>query len=115
MGKHIIADGLRLPQTSAMADHEPAMGPHDRKVVGDVLGVRGADADIDKRHAVAIAMKKMIGRHLKAVPRRRADEFGDRLVARPRSIMTPLGRINLIYGLFSSASSEIAHRTNWST
>ena len=45
--QHVVADGLRLPQAAAMADHQPAMRPQHRQVVGDVLGVGRADADVD--------------------------------------------------------------------
>ena len=53
VGEHVVADRLRLPQAAAMADHQPAMRPQHREVVGDVLRVRGADADVDQRNAAA--------------------------------------------------------------
>jgi hypothetical protein len=42
----VIADRLRASQTSAMTDHQPAMRPQYREVVGDVLGIRGAEIRI---------------------------------------------------------------------
>ncbi|MNQ41954.1 hypothetical protein D3C85_556460 [compost metagenome] len=68
VGQHIVADGLRLTQAAAVADHQPAMRTQHRQVVGDVLGVGRADADVDQRHAVAIAGDQVIGRHLVSVP-----------------------------------------------
>ena len=80
VGQHVIADGLRLPQAAAMADHEPAMRAQHRQMIGDVLGVRRADADIDERDPVPVPAHEVIGRHLEAVPGRGADQLRDGLV-----------------------------------
>ncbi len=70
MGQHVVADALALPQAAAMADHQPAMGAKHGEVVGDVLGVGGADADIDQGDAaLAVIAAQMIGGHLEAVPK----------------------------------------------
>ena len=85
MGEDVIADGLRLPQPAAMAHHEPAMRTQDRQMVGDRLGVGGADANIHQRRAlhrpVGAARHEVVGRHLELVPRRGGDE-GRRIDAR---------------------------------
>ena len=44
-------------------------------MVGDVLGVRRADADVDQRHALAVARDEVIGGHLEPVPWARGDGF----------------------------------------
>ena len=51
-----------------MADHQPAMGTQHRDVVGDRLGVGGADADVDQADAAPVGADDMIGRHLEAMP-----------------------------------------------
>jgi hypothetical protein len=48
-----------------MADHQPGMRAQHGDMVGRGLGVRGADADIDQRDAVAIGAFQVIGRHLR--------------------------------------------------
>ena len=53
-----------------MAEHEPAIGPEHREVVGDRLGVARADADIDERDAAPVRPLQMVGRHLRQVARR---------------------------------------------
>src|SRR5215216_5572271 len=68
--QHIIADALRLAETAAMADHQPAMRAQHGKVVGHVLGIGGTDADVDERDAAAIGNCEMVGRHLITVPMR---------------------------------------------
>ena len=50
--QHVVADALRVPQAAAMADHQPAMRPQHREMIGDRLRVRRTDADIHQRHAV---------------------------------------------------------------
>ena len=69
--QHIVADGLRLPQAAAMADHQPAMRAQHGEMVGRRLGVGGADADIDDGDAAAaVAAQQVVGRHLEAMPGR---------------------------------------------
>ena len=51
-----------------MADHQPAMGPQDRDVVGDGLGVRRSDADVDETDPAPVGAHAMIGGHLEPVP-----------------------------------------------
>ena len=53
VGQHIVADGLGGPQAAAVADHQPGLGAQHRQVVGDGLGVGGADADVDQADAAA--------------------------------------------------------------
>ncbi len=74
--EHIVADHLRLPQAGAMADHQPAMRPQDRDVVGDGLGVRGPDADVDETDPAPVGAHAMIGGHLEPMP---GDGAGPRL------------------------------------
>ena len=62
-----------------MADHQPAMRAQHRDVVGDVLGVGGADADVDEADAAPVLAHDVIGRHLVAVP----DDAGDAAPRRP--------------------------------
>ena len=52
--QHVVADRLAFAQAAAVADHQPAVGPQHRQMIGDVLGVRRADADVDQRHALAV-------------------------------------------------------------
>ena len=68
VGEHVIADHLRLSQARAMADHQPAMRTQHRDMIGDVLRVRGPDADIHETHALPVRADDVIGRHLEAVP-----------------------------------------------
>ena len=89
MRQHIVADGLRLPQPAAMSDHQPAMRAQHREVIGDGLGVRRPDADVDEGDAVfAIGGAQVIGRHLEPVPGRGRDpRLGrDRVVAAPDDV-----------------------------
>ncbi len=73
VGQYVIADGLRLTQAAAVTNHQPAMRTQDCQVIGDVLGVGRADADVDQCHAMAVFGDQMVGRHLIAVP----DHAGD--------------------------------------
>ena len=59
---------LRLPKARGMADHQPAMGPQHRDVVGDRLGVGRPDADVDQGDAAPVGADDVVGGHLKAVP-----------------------------------------------
>ena len=69
--QHVVADGLRLPQPAAMADHQPAMRAQHGEMVGRRLGVGRTDADIDDGDAAAaVATQQVVGRHLEAMPRR---------------------------------------------
>src|SRR3546814_2609354 len=70
MGEHIVAKLLRTAQAPAMADHQPAMRAQHRQMIGDRLGVRWSDTDIDQRHAELVFTHKMIGRHLRQRTRR---------------------------------------------
>src|SRR5208282_1741103 len=45
-------------------------------MVGNGLGVRRADADIDQRYALMVRRCEMIGGHLRAMPGGRGDERG---------------------------------------
>ncbi len=51
-----------------MADHQPAMRAQHRDMVGDGLGVGGADADIDEADAAPVGAHDVIGGHLEAMP-----------------------------------------------
>ena len=51
-----------------MADHQPAMRAQHRDVVGDVLGVGRADADVDQADAAPVGAHEVIGGHLEAMP-----------------------------------------------
>ncbi len=73
VGQHVIADGLRLTQATAVTDHQPAMRTQYSEVIGDVLGIGRADADVDQRHAMTVFGDQVVGRHLIAVP----DHAGD--------------------------------------
>jgi hypothetical protein len=69
VGQHIVADALCLAQPAAVADHQPAIGAQHGEMVGDGLGVGGADPDVDQRGAAfAVGAGEVIGRHLEAVP-----------------------------------------------
>jgi len=61
----VVAEQLAAAQPGAVAEHQPAMRPQHRDVVGDRLGVAGPDADIDEGDAVAAGALEMIGRHLR--------------------------------------------------
>jgi hypothetical protein len=82
VGQHVVADGLRLTQAAAVADHQPAVRAQHRQVVGDVLGVGRADADVDQGHAIAVGGDQVVGRHLVAVP----DHAGHQGLASPWSM-----------------------------
>ena len=87
----------RLAQPAAMADHQPAMRAQHREMVGDVLRVRRADADIDDGDAVLpVAAAQMVGRHLEPVPWRRRHlaprPRGRRRAGRRRRRAAPGGR-----------------------
>jgi hypothetical protein len=51
-----------------VADHQPGLGPEHRKVVGDRLGVRRADADVDQRDAHVVGRHQVVGGHLVPPP-----------------------------------------------
>ena len=68
VSQDVVADGLRLTQAAAVADHQPAMRTQHSQVIGDVLGIGRADADVDQGHAMAIVGDQVIGRHLVTVP-----------------------------------------------
>ena len=89
VGQHIVADGLAGAQAAAVADHQPGLGPQHRQVVGDGLGVGGADADVDQRDAAPARRHQVIGRHLVLAP----GGGGDRLRASGVSLVitTPAG------------------------
>ena len=70
MGQHIIANRLAVAKPRAMAHHEPAIGAQHRQMVGDVLGVRWADTDVDEGYAGISVPRQMVGGHLVAVPGR---------------------------------------------
>lgn len=53
MRQHVITDLLALPQSAAMAYHQPAVRTQHRQVVGDVFGVGGPHANVDEGHAFA--------------------------------------------------------------
>ena len=72
--EHVVADLLALPQARAMADHQPAMRAKHRDVIGDRLGVGGADADVDEADAAPILAYDVIGGHLVAMPDKAGDE-----------------------------------------
>jgi hypothetical protein len=55
-----------VAQARAVPDHHRRVGPQHRDVVGDGLGVRRADADVDDRHAVLAALARVPRRHLDA-------------------------------------------------
>ncbi len=69
MRQHVIAQLLGVPQSGAVAQHQPDMRSQHGEMVGDGLGVRGADADIDQRGARAVGAFEMIGRHLRQARR----------------------------------------------
>ena len=58
-------------------DHQPAVGAQHGEMVGDGLGVGGADADVDERHALAVGRGEVIGGHLEAVPGAAGDQVVD--------------------------------------
>ena len=68
VGEHVIADFLALPQARAMSDHQPAMRPQHGDMVGDVLGVGGADADVDEADPLPVGMGEVVSGHLETVP-----------------------------------------------
>ena len=68
MREYIVADALRRAQATAMADHQPCFGPHDRHMIGNRLGVRRADTDVDQRNPAAILCAQMPRRHLVPPP-----------------------------------------------
>src|ERR1700679_3528196 len=51
-----------------MANHQPAMRPQDRDVVGGGLGLRGPDADVDQTDPAPVRAHAMIGGHLEGMP-----------------------------------------------
>ena len=51
-----------------MADHHPCGGPQHGKVIGDRLGVGGADADVHQRYALPVFRHQVPGRHLVLAP-----------------------------------------------
>ena len=65
MGQNIIAQALGMTQAASMAHHDPTMGPQHGHVVGDGIGVRGADADIDQGDPRMAVGDQLIGRHLR--------------------------------------------------
>jgi hypothetical protein len=65
MGQNIVAKRLTAAKAGAVAEHHPGMRPEDGDVVGDGLGIRRADADVDQRDARVVFPEKVIGRHLR--------------------------------------------------
>ena len=70
VGEHEVADLLGRAQAPAVADHQPGFGPQHGEVVGDGLGVRGPDADVDQGDPHAVGREQVVGRHLVAPPGR---------------------------------------------
>ncbi len=64
MGEDKITKPLRMTQSAAMADHQPAMGSENRDMIGDCLGVGRPDTDIDQRNAHMFLTDQMISGHL---------------------------------------------------
>ncbi len=71
--QHIVADLLRMAQAAAMADHQPDLRAKHGEVVGDRLGIRRADTDIDQCDSRAVLRAQVIGRHLEPPPGRGFD------------------------------------------
>ena len=61
-----VADLLVVPEARAVADHEDGVGAEDGDVVGDRLGVRRADADVDEGQACGAGELVVPRRHLDA-------------------------------------------------
>ncbi len=53
-----------------MADHQPRFGAQDGEVIGDGLGVRRPDPDVDEGDAAAVLGNEVISGHLVPAPRR---------------------------------------------
>ena len=68
VSQHIVADGLRMLQTTAVPNHQPRVRTQHSQVVTDVLGIRRANADVHQRDARAIGADEVIRRHLVAPP-----------------------------------------------
>ena len=68
MGQHIVADGLAVPQPATVADHQPRLRAQHRQVVGNGLGVGGADADVDQGDPLAVFGHQVISGHLMLAP-----------------------------------------------
>ena len=70
VGEHVVAERLGVAQPGAVADHQPDVGAQHGDMVGDGLGVRRADADVDHRDAGVARADEVEGRHLRRAPDR---------------------------------------------
>ena len=72
VGQHVVAKLLTVAQTRAVAQHDPRMRAQHGDVVGDVFGIRRADADVDHGDAALVGAQQVVGRHLRQAWRRYA-------------------------------------------
>src|SRR5690606_8253352 len=70
MRQDVVAEGLRVAQTGAMAEHQPGMRPEDGDMIRNRLGVGWTYTNIDHAYAGMTRLDQMIGGHLR-YPRRR--------------------------------------------
>jgi hypothetical protein len=55
--QNVVAQFLAVPQSGAMAQHDPGMRAQHGDMVGDRLGVGGPDADVDHGDAAPAAAR----------------------------------------------------------
>ena len=65
MGQNKITQRLRIPQSAAMAEHQPTMRAKHRDMVRNRFRIRRADTDIDDGDAFIIITPQVIGGHLR--------------------------------------------------
>jgi hypothetical protein len=72
VGQHVVAQLLGVAQAGAVAQHQPGMRAQHGDVVGDVLGIGRAHADVDHGDAGVVGPHQVVGRHLRQARRRGA-------------------------------------------
>ena len=94
-----VSDLLVVPEARAVADHEDGVGAQDGQVIGDGLGVRRADPDVDESEARGAGQLVMPRRHLDGAARADgagvagAEGLGVHLVVREEDVpLEPLRR-----------------------
>ena len=65
MREHVVAEPLRVPETRAMAEHQPGVRAQHGDVVGHVARVGRTGPDVDQGDAAIAGLDEMKGRHLR--------------------------------------------------
>ena len=73
--QHVVAELLAGAQAGAVAQHDPGVRAQHGDMVGDVLGVGRADANVDHGDATAAFAQQVVGGHLRQARRHHAQRI----------------------------------------